>query len=177
VPARDLLNELLGSAFDFLSERAAEVAPKCCYCNEVAIPIQCACGHYACKDHGFFNIEVRAICSCCAARMGAVPYERVNPPPRKRDPRRTPRGEEWRRAGQRARRVQKTRSNPAAAWELLELDPKTATAAEVKRACRQLAFECHPDLHPNDPTAAKRFRGLQAAKDACLEDLKRREGK
>lgn len=41
-----------------------------------------------------------------------------------------------------------------------------ASEDEVKAAYRRLAKECHPDLHPNDPNAAKRMNELNEAYDA-----------
>lgn len=39
----------------------------------------------------------------------------------------------------------------------------SASADEVKRAYRKLAFELHPDLHPNNPDASKEFQLLNEA--------------
>lgn len=39
----------------------------------------------------------------------------------------------------------------------------SASADEVKRAYRKLAFELHPDLHPNNPDAGKEFQSLNEA--------------
>ena len=38
--------------------------------------------------------------------------------------------------------------------------PRDADAQTVKDAYRRLARECHPDLHPNDPEAERRFNEL-----------------
>lgn len=38
-----------------------------------------------------------------------------------------------------------------------------ASAEEVKRAYRKLAFELHPDLHPDNPDAGKEFQQLSEA--------------
>jgi len=43
--------------------------------------------------------------------------------------------------------------------------PQSATAAEIKQAYRKLARANHPDLHPDDPTAAARFKDISAAYD------------
>ena len=37
---------------------------------------------------------------------------------------------------------------------------ETASQDEIKRAYRRKAKECHPDLHPNDPDAAKKMNEL-----------------
>lgn len=41
-----------------------------------------------------------------------------------------------------------------------------ASEQEVKDAFRKLAKTCHPDLHPNDPEAERRFKEINAAHDA-----------
>jgi DnaJ-class molecular chaperone len=41
--------------------------------------------------------------------------------------------------------------------------PKTASAAEVKKAYRKIAKESHPDLHPGDAAAEARFKAAGAA--------------
>ena len=43
---------------------------------------------------------------------------------------------------------------------------KNATEDEIKRAYRKKAKECHPDLHPDDKTAAERFKDLNEANEA-----------
>ena len=40
---------------------------------------------------------------------------------------------------------------------------ETASQDEIKRAYRRKAKECHPDLHPNDPDAAKKMNELNTA--------------
>ena len=37
---------------------------------------------------------------------------------------------------------------------------KTATAAEIKSAYRNMAKKCHPDLHPNDKEAELQFKEI-----------------
>lgn len=54
------------------------------------------------------------------------------------------------------------------AFGLLGLRPD-ASVDEVDRAFRRLAKECHPDLHPDDPTAAERFVALEAAHAEAVE--------
>lgn len=51
--------------------------------------------------------------------------------------------------------------------------PKTATAAEIKKAYRKLAKELHPDLHPGDEKVAEKFKEVSAAY-AILGDEKDR---
>jgi DnaJ domain len=41
--------------------------------------------------------------------------------------------------------------------------PAHASRQEIKRAYREAVKQAHPDLHPDDPTAAARFRSVQAA--------------
>lgn len=43
-----------------------------------------------------------------------------------------------------------------------------ATQDEIKRAYRRKAKECHPDLHPNDPTAERRMNEVNEAYDMLM---------
>ncbi len=45
---------------------------------------------------------------------------------------------------------------------------ENATQEEIKRAYRRKAKECHPDLHPNDPNAAKKMNELNEAYDMLM---------
>ncbi|MHB8339706.1 MAG: molecular chaperone DnaJ [Mycobacteriales bacterium] len=53
--------------------------------------------------------------------------------------------------------------------------PKTATAAEVKRAYRKLARQLHPDKNPGDSKAEARFKDVSAAYDVLSDDARRKE--
>ncbi|KUO57445.1 MAG: molecular chaperone DnaJ [Alphaproteobacteria bacterium BRH_c36] len=46
---------------------------------------------------------------------------------------------------------------------------------EIRRAFRKLAKELHPDLHPDNPTAADRFKRVSAAYDILGDPPKRRQ--
>jgi curved DNA-binding protein len=52
--------------------------------------------------------------------------------------------------------------------------PRTATQAEIKKAYRKLARESHPDRHPGDTTAERRFKDVNEA-HAVLSDPAKRE--
>jgi DnaJ-class molecular chaperone len=61
------------------------------------------------------------------------------------------------------------------------LDPYTtlqvgrqATQDEIKRAYRKLAKQFHPDLHPNNPASARRFKDITEAYDILSDAAKRR---
>lgn len=45
---------------------------------------------------------------------------------------------------------------------LLGVSP-TASPDEIRHAYLALAKDCHPDLHPDDPAAAERFKEIQHA--------------
>jgi DnaJ-class molecular chaperone len=51
---------------------------------------------------------------------------------------------------------------------------RRATQDEIKRAYRKLAKELHPDLHPNNPSSARRFNEISAAYDVLSDEAKRR---
>jgi DnaJ-domain-containing protein 1 len=57
------------------------------------------------------------------------------------------------------------RGRPDAAASALGL-PAHASLQEIKRAYRRAAKQAHPDLHPDDASAAERFRRVQEAYEA-----------
>jgi curved DNA-binding protein len=52
--------------------------------------------------------------------------------------------------------------------------PRTASQPEIKKAFRKLARESHPDKHPGDAGAERRFKEINEA-NAVLSDPKKRE--
>jgi len=50
---------------------------------------------------------------------------------------------------------------------------RRATLDEIKRAYRKLAKEFHPDLHPDNPASARRFKDISAAYDLLSDEAKR----
>ena len=50
---------------------------------------------------------------------------------------------------------------------------KNATADEIKSAYRKLVKQYHPDLHPNDPEAANRFKEINEANETLSDSQKR----
>lgn len=53
-------------------------------------------------------------------------------------------------------------------FEVLELDER-ASQKDVESAFRRKSLACHPDRHPNDPTARVRFDRLSRAKESLLD--------
>ncbi|MBI2781079.1 MAG: J domain-containing protein [Chloroflexi bacterium] len=51
--------------------------------------------------------------------------------------------------------------------------PRTATPADIKKAFRKLARESHPDKHPGDKAAERRFKAINEA-NAVLSDAGKR---
>jgi DnaJ-class molecular chaperone len=51
--------------------------------------------------------------------------------------------------------------------------PRTATQADIKKAFRKLARDSHPDKHPGDKAAEKRFKAINEA-NAVLSDAGKR---
>jgi len=50
---------------------------------------------------------------------------------------------------------------------------KTASESEIKKAFRKLARQFHPDLHPDDPDAKKRFQEINEAYEVLSDPEKR----
>jgi len=52
--------------------------------------------------------------------------------------------------------------------------PRTATTEEVRKAFRSAAKECHPDLYPDDPVRAERFKQISWAQGLLSDEQARR---
>ena len=52
---------------------------------------------------------------------------------------------------------------------------KTATQDEIKSAYRKLVKQYHPDLHPNDPACAEKFKEINEAHEILSDEKKRKE--
>jgi curved DNA-binding protein len=53
--------------------------------------------------------------------------------------------------------------------------PRTATAAEIKKAYRRLARELHPDRNPGDKTAERKFKDVNEAHAVLVDPQKRQQ--
>jgi curved DNA-binding protein len=53
--------------------------------------------------------------------------------------------------------------------------PRTASAAEVKKAFRKLARQHHPDAKPGDSAAERRFKDINEANEVLSDPAKRRQ--
>lgn len=53
--------------------------------------------------------------------------------------------------------------------------PKTASADDIKKAYRKLAFKYHPDQNPGDKVAEEKFKQVTAAYDVLGDENKRRQ--
>mgnify|MGYP005610148115 CR=1 FL=1 len=51
--------------------------------------------------------------------------------------------------------------------------PKTATAAEIKKAYREAAFKYHPDRNSGNAEAEEKFKKINAAYDVLSDETKR----
>ena len=58
-------------------------------------------------------------------------------------------------------------------YEDLEVE-KTATAEQIKKAYRTLAFKYHPDRNPGDKAAEEKFKKINAAYEVLGDEAKRR---
>jgi curved DNA-binding protein len=52
---------------------------------------------------------------------------------------------------------------------------RSASADEIKKAYRKLAREYHPDMKPNDPVAAEKFKQVQEAYSILGDEQKRKQ--
>ncbi|MDY3868600.1 MAG: molecular chaperone DnaJ [Pyramidobacter sp.] len=57
-------------------------------------------------------------------------------------------------------------------YEVLEVS-RTATAEEIKKAYRQKVRTCHPDSHPDDPDAERKFKEVNEAYSVLSDSEKR----
>ncbi|HEV2369102.1 MAG TPA: J domain-containing protein [Acidimicrobiales bacterium] len=55
-------------------------------------------------------------------------------------------------------------SNGDRMYRRLQVPPE-ASAQQIRRSYRRLAHEIHPDTHPDDPEASRRFREITEAYD------------
>lgn len=53
--------------------------------------------------------------------------------------------------------------------------PRTASQKDIKSAFRKLARKYHPDVNPNDPTAAEQFKEINEAKEVLSDPEKRKK--
>ena len=59
-------------------------------------------------------------------------------------------------------------------YKILGVD-KNATEDEIKSAYRKLVKQYHPDLHPNDPNAAAKFKEINEANEVLSDPEKRKK--
>ncbi len=52
---------------------------------------------------------------------------------------------------------------------------KDASSDDIKKAYRTLVKKYHPDLHPNDPAAAEKFKEINEANEVLSDDNKRKQ--
>lgn len=54
-------------------------------------------------------------------------------------------------------------------YEILGV-PKTASQDDIKKAYRKLVKDYHPDLHPNDPACAAKFKEINEANEVLSDE-------
>lgn len=59
-------------------------------------------------------------------------------------------------------------------YEILGV-PKNASQDDIKSAYRTLVKKYHPDLHPNDPTCAEKFKEINEANEVLSDEKKRKQ--
>ena len=59
-------------------------------------------------------------------------------------------------------------------YEILGV-PKTASQDDIKKAYRKLVKDYHPDLHPNDPACAAKFKEINEANEVLSDEKKRKQ--
>ena len=64
-------------------------------------------------------------------------------------------------------------TRPRDYYEVLGV-PRTASEREIKSAFRKLARQHHPDVNPNDPESAERFKEISEAREVLGDPEKRR---
>jgi hypothetical protein len=53
-------------------------------------------------------------------------------------------------------------------WQIgLQIDSPAPTLDEIDSAFKRLAIKCHPDTHPNDPSALEMFKKVNGFRDAA----------
>ncbi|CAG9764777.1 unnamed protein product [Ceutorhynchus assimilis] len=57
-------------------------------------------------------------------------------------------------------------------YEILEIEVSSKTA-DIKKAYRKKALQCHPDKNPDDPQAAKKFHQLSKILELLIDDAAR----
>ena len=58
-------------------------------------------------------------------------------------------------------------------YKILGVD-KNASPDEIKKAYRTQAKKYHPDLHPNDPACAEKFKELNESYEVLSDEKKRK---